>query len=60
MGGAQSFEVIQPVIGFAGHPLRPIVDVEQDRVVSRSSGPDQIADVTFVDAHARIGQAVAG
>ncbi len=59
MGGAQSFEVIEPVIGGSGQPGGAVVDIEQDRIKSRTTTPDERNDVGFAEAHARIGQAVA-
>ncbi|OWK22599.1 hypothetical protein AJ87_42730 [Rhizobium yanglingense] len=32
---SQAVEIIKPIIGFAGQPVRPIVDIEQDCVEAR-------------------------
>jgi len=51
---AQAFVVIQGIVGFAAEALRPIVDVEQDRVVGLLAGADQLADIGFANRDARV------
>ena len=57
--GAQALEIVQHIVGVAREPFRTVVDVEQNRVERRMAGPDQLADIAFVDAHARVRQAIA-
>ena len=59
MGGAEAPGIIQRIIGRPGQSFGAVIDIEQDRVVGRRSAADQLADVRFADADARISQTIA-
>ena len=57
--GGKAGHIVEPVILGAAQALRPVVDVEQDRVKAGHCLPYQQADIRLVNCHARIVEAAA-
>ena len=52
--GAQSAQIIEPVVGPARQAFGAVVDVEQDRVIGVFARGDQLPDIARVDFYTRV------
>src|ERR1700760_984971 len=52
--GLQSLRIIERIIGLADQALRPVVDIEQDRIERGSARPDHIGNIGLANVDARV------